>query len=86
MSSQSKLSKERLESSKGQFSNLQNIITKNNNLKGFVEDSIEYFEIAKDLQNILKNCSDLSNEQKSEYCKSQRYFIKQYLQNLNKKT
>ncbi|MBN1214151.1 MAG: hypothetical protein JXA99_01790 [Candidatus Lokiarchaeota archaeon] len=85
MSSQSKLSKERLESNKGQNSDLQNIIIKNNNINDFAEDTIEYFEIAKDLQNILKNCSNLTNEQKSEYCKSQRYFIKQYLQNLNKK-
>ncbi|MBY8981479.1 MAG: hypothetical protein KGD57_00900 [Candidatus Lokiarchaeota archaeon] len=52
--------------------------SKNNNIE-------ESFEMVKDLQDILQNCSELTNDQKSDYCQSQRYFMKQYLINLNKK-
>ncbi|MFO7794538.1 MAG: hypothetical protein ACQERB_13115 [Promethearchaeati archaeon] len=40
-------------------------------------------EMAKDLQNIIKNCSNLTGKETWGYCKSQRYFMKLYLQHLN---
>ncbi|MBY9008124.1 MAG: hypothetical protein KGD63_15395 [Candidatus Lokiarchaeota archaeon] len=85
MSSQSKLSEEKLRLDDNQKSNQQNINHNTNILNYFKENIEESFEMAKDLENILKNCSDLTNEQKSDYCKSQRYFMKQYLKKLNKK-
>jgi len=39
----------------------------------------------KDLQKIIKNCAHLSTEEKLDFCKSQRYFIKEYLKKMNKK-
>ena len=39
--------------------------------------------IIKDIQNIIERCSHLSNQEKWDYCKSQRYFIKQYLKQIN---
>lgn len=39
----------------------------------------------KDIQKIIERCSDLSNQEKLDYCKSQRYFIKEYLKKMNQK-
>ena len=32
-----------------------------------------------DLHNLLKNCNDLSNDEKLEYCNNERYYMKEYL-------
>lgn len=40
-------------------------------------------EMVKDLQNIIQNCSNLSRKEIWDYCKSQRYFMKLYLEKLN---
>ena len=32
-----------------------------------------------DLHNVLKNCKDLSNDEKLEYCNSERHYMKEYL-------
>ena len=40
-------------------------------------------EMAKDLQNIINNSSNLTGKVTWEYCKSQRYFMKLYLQYLS---
>lgn len=41
--------------------------------------------ILKELNTILQNCSNLTVKQKLNYCDSQRYFIKLYLREFNKK-
>jgi len=45
--------------------------------------SKENLEIAKDLQNIIQRCSNLTEKEIWGYCKSQRYFMKLYLQKLS---
>lgn len=32
-----------------------------------------------DVHNVLNNCEGLSNDQKLEYCNSERHFMKQYM-------
>lgn len=39
----------------------------------------EYLSISADIHSILSNYPDLTNDQKLEYCISQRYFMKLYL-------
>ena len=39
----------------------------------------ENLKILKDIQDILYNCTILTQKQKLEYCKSQRFFMKLYL-------
>jgi hypothetical protein len=41
--------------------------------------------ILNEIKIILQNCSNLTDKQKLEYCNSQRYFMKLYLKELNKK-
>jgi hypothetical protein len=45
----------------------------------------EIFKLIENLQHIIENCKNLSDKEKWNYCESQRYFIKQFLKNLNKK-
>jgi hypothetical protein len=35
--------------------------------------------MAEDIHVILKNCEDLSNSEKLNYCNSERHYMKQYL-------
>ncbi len=48
----------------------------------------EYLIILNDIHSILSNCSNLTNNQKLDYCNSQRYYMKLYLKevltNVNK--
>ncbi len=88
MSSKPKLSDEKFETNEKQKSMQQvlNDLNSNKNPLEPLNNNIEEsFEIVKDLQNIIQNCSDLTNDQKFDYCKSQRYFMKLYLKNMNKK-
>ena len=41
--------------------------------------------ILKELNSILKKCSYLSPKQKLDYCNSQRYFMKMFLRDINRK-
>ncbi|TFF97756.1 MAG: hypothetical protein EU547_03420 [Promethearchaeota archaeon] len=54
--------------------------------KEFSKDLESSLTMVKDIQKIINNCSHLSEEQKWDYCNSQRYFMKQFLRNLNKKS
>ena len=49
------------------------------------EPENENLIILKEIQEILKNCSNLSGKQRLDYCKSQRFFMKLYLRELNKR-
>ena len=38
-----------------------------------------------EIHSILKNCSNLTDREKLDYCKNQRYLMKVYLREFNKK-
>ncbi len=42
----------------------------------------EYLIISHDIHSILSNCSNLTNNQKLEFCNSQRYFMKLFLKDM----
>ena len=42
-------------------------------------------KMLKEINLILQNCANLTVKQKLEYCDSQRYFMKLYLREFNKK-
>lgn len=44
----------------------------------------DYLIILSDIYSILSNVKDLTNNQKLEYCNSQRYYIKLYLKEVLK--
>ncbi len=44
----------------------------------------EYLVILNDINSILINCSNLTNNQKLEYCNNQRRYIKLYLKEVLK--
>lgn len=46
----------------------------------------EYFDIISDLHALLRDCDNLTNAQKLEYCESERNFMKLYLKNALVKT
>jgi len=63
---------------------LKEIQVVNENLSIFSRNTVNAnLEMVKDLQNIIKNCSNLTGKETWKYCKSQRYFMKLYLQHLN---
>jgi len=45
----------------------------------------ENLKILKDLQDILQNCTNLTQKERLEYCKSQRFFMKLYLKEVNRR-
>jgi hypothetical protein len=45
----------------------------------YKEISEENLDIIKSIHAILVNCSNLTQQQKGDYCKSERYFMKLYL-------
>ena len=45
----------------------------------------ENLKILKDLQDILQNCTNLTQKEKLEYCKSQRFFMKLYLKEVKRR-
>lgn len=45
----------------------------------------ENFVLITEIQSVLQNCSNLTDKQKLDYCNSQRYFMKLYLKEINKK-
>lgn len=49
------------------------------------EPENENYIILKEIQEILENCSDLTDKQRLDYCKSQRFFMKLYLREINKR-
>jgi hypothetical protein len=42
------------------------------------------FKLLTDIQNVLQSCRHLTNKDRLLYCQSQRYFMKQYLREINK--
>ncbi|MFX1503055.1 MAG: hypothetical protein ACFFDH_18990 [Promethearchaeota archaeon] len=42
------------------------------------------FKLLSDIQNVLQKCSHLTDKDKLLYCQSQRYFMKQYLREINR--
>jgi hypothetical protein len=42
------------------------------------------FKLLTDIQNVLQSCKHLTDKDKLLYCQSQRYFMKQYLREINK--
>ena len=42
------------------------------------------FKLLTDIQNVLQKCKHLTPKDKLLYCQSQRYFMKQYLREINK--
>jgi len=42
------------------------------------------FKLLTDIQNVLIKCRHLTSKDKLLYCQSQRYFMKQYLREINK--
>ncbi|UCC18819.1 MAG: hypothetical protein JSV62_12010 [Promethearchaeota archaeon] len=43
------------------------------------------FKLLSDIQNVLQKCSHLTDKDKLLYCQSQRYFMKLYLREINKR-
>jgi len=43
------------------------------------------FKLLTDIGRVLQNCSHLTDNDKLMYCQSQRYFMKLYLRELNKR-
>lgn len=43
------------------------------------------FKLLTDIQNVLIQCRHLTSKDKLLYCQSQRYFMKQYLREINKR-
>ncbi len=50
----------------------------------FGNEKNEYMIIINEIHSILKNCTKLTNEQKLDYCNSERYFMKLYLKKIIK--
>jgi hypothetical protein len=42
------------------------------------------FKLLEEIQNVLQRCTHLTEKQRLMYCESQRYFMKQYLREMNK--
>ncbi|MFX1461997.1 MAG: hypothetical protein ACFFBF_03015 [Promethearchaeota archaeon] len=43
------------------------------------------FKLLSDISNVLQNCRHLTDKDKLLYCQSQRYFMKLYLREINKR-
>ena len=43
------------------------------------------FKLLTDIQSVLQKCTHLSDNDKLMYCQSQRYFMKLYLREINKR-
>jgi hypothetical protein len=42
------------------------------------------FKLLQEIQTVLQRCTHLTEKQRLMYCESQRYFMKQYLREMNK--
>jgi len=49
------------------------------------EPENENYTILKEIHEILENCSNLTDKQRLDYCESQRFFMKLYLREINKR-
>jgi len=73
--------------------NLKNLFYKiktNNNIKNSVEifpqkAKYDNFKLLTDIQRVLQKCTHLTQRDKLMYCQSQRYFMKLYLREINKR-
>jgi len=48
------------------------------------KSKIDNFNLLQEIQTILQKCAHLNPRQRLMYCESQRYFMKQYLREINK--
>jgi len=61
-------------------------INKSQNIQEFPQEAkIDNFKLLKDIQTVLQKCFNLSEQQRLMYCQSQRYFMKLYLREINKR-
>jgi len=68
------------------FSNKEDKINKVQYIQEFPQKAkIDNFKLLKDIQTVLQKCFNLSEQQKIMYCQSQRYFMKLYLREINKR-
>jgi len=44
------------------------------------------FKLLQEIQTVLQRCTHLTEKQRLMYCESQRYFMKQYLREMNRQT
>lgn len=49
------------------------------------EETNDNLIILNEIKAILENCSNLTDKEKLEYCNSQRFFMKLYLKEINKR-
>ncbi|MEJ2251688.1 MAG: hypothetical protein P8Y70_20335 [Candidatus Lokiarchaeota archaeon] len=45
-------------------------------------DKHDYLQMIKEIRQIIKECSFISDQEKVDYCKSERYFMKLYLKRI----
>ncbi|MFX1390271.1 MAG: hypothetical protein ACFE9Z_09435 [Promethearchaeota archaeon] len=73
--------------------NLKNLFYEKEVLKNEYEKELEdipktakydNFKLLTDIQRVLQKCRHLTDKDKLLYCQSQRYFMKQYLREINK--
>ena len=44
------------------------------------------FKLLQEIQTVVQRCTHLTEKQRLMYCESQRYFMKQYLREMNRQT
>ncbi|MFX1419993.1 MAG: hypothetical protein ACFE9N_13830 [Promethearchaeota archaeon] len=69
------------------FYEQQNINSSNSKQVKEIPQKSRYdnFKLLRDISNVLQNCRHLTDKDKLLYCQSQRYFMKLYLREINKK-
>ena len=74
--------------------NLKDLFYENNVVNKGVSKQVEEipriakydnFKLLSDIQNVLQKCKHLTDKDKLLYCQSQRYFMKLYLREINKR-
>jgi hypothetical protein len=63
--------------------NRDEIVDKINQLPG--KNKRANLNLLQEIQTVLQRCTHLTEKQRLMYCESQRYFMKQYLREMNKK-
>jgi len=62
--------------------NRDEIVNKINQLPG--KNKRANLNLLQEIQTVLQRCTHLTEKQRLMYCESQRYFMKQYLREMNK--
>ena len=65
-----------------------NLIKDNKSILKQINESIKenHFDLIKEIHYILKSSTNLTQNQKFAYCKSQRFFMKLYLKRISRET